>query len=92
MQRQQSWHLEPLQFRPTHPHIGVVAGGMEDIVAVGGAITGAGLPLVQSSVGCSLRLTIMGRLVVIITGLRREMRWTTACSASNHMIPVVVRI
>jgi len=49
--------------------IAAVAG-----MAADGAITGAGLPPVQSSEGCSLRPTITGRHLVTITGLRREMR------------------
>ena len=58
----------------------------------GWATTGAGLPPAQSSVGCSLRLTIMDRRPVTITDLRREMRWPTACNGSNPMIPVAARI
>ena len=49
---------------------------------------GGGFALVQSSVGCSLRLTITGRRPVTIMGPRRAMRWPTACSVSDHMIRV----
>jgi hypothetical protein len=79
--------------------VGTAAADTEDggVEEEDGVITGADLPPVRCSAGCSRRPTIMETHIIIripatITGLPRGTPWVTACNGSNPMIRVAERI